>query len=115
MQNIRATVLEVVYAIIPITLVVMILQFTVIFMPLETLLQFLIGIVMVGLGLILFLLGVHVGLLRMGEMVGSALPKTKKMWMVVFFGFLLGLVVTVAEPDVRVLANAVDVVSGGII
>lgn len=113
MQDIRDTIKEVVYAIIPITLVVTILQFTIIWLPLEMFLQFLVGVAMVSIGLILFLLGVHIGLLPVGEMVGSALPKTKKLWLILFFGFLLGFVVTVAEPDVRVLANQIDLVSNG--
>lgn len=113
MQNIKETALEVVYAIIPITLLVLILQFTIIFMPAEVFIRFLIGVLLVGLGLILFLLGVHTGLLPLGEMIGSALPKTGKMGLVVLFGFVLGLVVTIAEPDVRVLATQIDLVSDG--
>ncbi|WP_017754140.1 DUF1538 domain-containing protein [Calidifontibacillus oryziterrae] len=113
MQNLIDTIKEVFFAIFPITLVVILLQFTIIGMPMEVFLQFIIGVVMVSLGLILFLLGVNVGLLPVGELIGSTLPKYGKVWVVVFFGFLLGFVVTVAEPDVRVLALQVDLVSGG--
>ena len=115
MDNIKETVLEVVYSILPITIVITILQFTLIWLPAETFLQFLIGAIMVGIGLILFLLGVNIGLLPVGEMIGSALSKTKNLALIVFFGFLLGLVVTIAEPDVRVLSTQVDSVSGGAI
>ncbi|OEF98188.1 DUF1538 domain-containing protein [Desulfuribacillus alkaliarsenatis] len=113
MHNVKDTVMEVVYAVLPITIVVILLQFTIIWMPMETFIQFLIGLFFVSTGLILFLLGVHIGLLPVGEMIGSALPKTGKSWMVIFFGILLGFVVTVAEPDVRVLAIQVDLVSDG--
>jgi hypothetical protein len=113
MHNLKETVLEVVYAVLPITVLVILLQFTVIFMPVQTFIQFLIGALMVGIGLILFLLGVNIGLLPIGELIGSALPRTEKMWMVVLFGAILGFVVTVAEPDVRVLATQIDLVSGG--
>jgi len=68
---------------------------------------------MVSVGLILFLIGVHLGLLPMGEMIGAALPNTGKISLVVLFAFLMGFVVTVAEPDVRVLATQIDVVSQG--
>ncbi|QAS54324.1 DUF1538 domain-containing protein [Halobacillus litoralis] len=115
MDNIKETVLEVILSILPITVVITILQFTLVWLPLEMFLQFLIGVLMVGIGLILFLLGVNIGLLPVGEMIGSALSKTKMVWLIVFFGFLLGLVVTIAEPDVRVLASQVDQVSGGAI
>ncbi|SFJ25457.1 Protein of unknown function [Halobacillus dabanensis] len=113
MDNIKETILEVILSILPITIVITILQFTLIWLPMEMFLQFLIGVLMVGAGLILFLLGVNIGLLPVGEMIGSALSKTKKVWLIVFFGFLLGLVVTIAEPDVRVLSSQVDQVSGG--
>ncbi|MBU9711994.1 DUF1538 domain-containing protein [Evansella tamaricis] len=113
MQDIKDTIKEVVYAVMPITIVVVILQFTIIWLPFDVFLQFLVGVLFVTIGLILFLLGVHIGLLPVGEMIGSALPKTKKLWVILFFGFLLGFVVTVAEPDVRVLALQVDQVSGG--
>ena len=113
MQDFKDTIKEVVYAVIPITLVVIILQFSIIWLPFEMFLQFLVGVVFVTIGLILFLLGVHIGLLPVGEMIGSALPKTNKLWMILFFAFLLGFVVTVAEPDVRVLANQIDLVSNG--
>ncbi|MBP2242185.1 protein-S-isoprenylcysteine O-methyltransferase Ste14 [Cytobacillus eiseniae] len=113
MENIKDTVKEVIFAILPLSLVVIALQFTIIGMPTEIFIQFLIGILMVSIGLILFLLGVNIGLLPIGEMIGSSLPKMGKVWLVVFFGFLLGFVATVAEPDVRVLAKQVATVSDG--
>lgn len=113
MQTIMDTVREIIFAVLPVTVVVVILQFTLIFLPFETFLQFLVGVVMVSVGLILFLLGVHLGLLPIGEMIGSALPNTGKAWLVVLFGFIMGFVVTVAEPDVRVLAMQIDFVSQG--
>jgi hypothetical protein len=115
MQNVKDTVKEVVYAIIPLSLVVLLLQFTIIGMPTELFIHFLGGAFLVSIGLILFLLGVHIGLLPIGEMIGSALPKMGKAWLVVFWGFLLGFVATVAEPDVRVLALQVDQVANGAI
>ena len=115
MQNIKETILEVVYSVLPITVVVIILQFTLLWLPMEVFFQFLIGVVMVSVGLMLFMIGVHLGFFPLGELIGSVLPKTGKIWMVVFFGLLLGFVVTVAEPDVRVLATQVELVSQGAI
>ncbi len=115
MQRIKDTLLEAVYAVIPITAVIIVLQFALVRLPVEVFLQFLAGVVMVGVGLTLFLLGVQLGLLPMGEYIGAALPKTGKAWVVVFFGFLLGFIVTLAEPNVRILADQVDIVSAGAI
>ncbi|WP_082234947.1 DUF1538 domain-containing protein [Halobacillus massiliensis] len=113
MDNIKETILEVIFSILPITIVITILQFTLIWLPLENFLQFLVGVLFVGLGLVLFLLGVNVGLLPVGELIGSAISKTKKVGLIIFFGFLLGVVVTIAEPDVRVLSSQIDIVSNG--
>lgn len=113
MQNIKDISLEIIYAVLPITVVVIILQFTLIWLSFEVFLQFLVGVVLVSIGLIFFLTGVHLGLLPIGEMIGSTLPKTGKITLVVLFAFLMGLVVTVAEPDVRVLATQIDIVSQG--
>lgn len=113
MQDIRETTQEVFWAVLPITLVVFFLQFTLIWLPLAVFGQFLVGLIMVSLGLVLFLWGVQVAMLPIGELIGASLPRMGKAWLVVFFGLLLGFAATVAEPDVRVLAMQVDQVSGG--
>ena len=115
MQKIKETVIEVVSAVIPITLLITILQFAIIKLPVNDFLQFIIGIIMVGSGLIFFLLGAQIGILPIGELIGAALPKTGKLWLAVPFGLLLGFVIAVADPDVQVLAIQVDMVSEGLI
>ncbi|TMW70323.1 DUF1538 domain-containing protein [Alteribacter natronophilus] len=106
---------EVSIAILPMVLVVTVLQYTLIGLPQEVFIQFLIGVLFVGIGLFLFLVGVHIGLLPIGELIGSSLPRIRKTWLIIGVGFFLGLVVTIAEPDVRVLAYQVDQVSDGAI
>ena len=115
MQTVEETIWEVVYAIMPITLLVLVLQYTLIWLPFESVLQFLVGVVFVSVGFALFLIGVHIGLLPVGEMIGSALPKTGKVWMILLFSFILGFAITVAEPDVHVLSSYVDQASDGAI
>ncbi|SDO27801.1 DUF1538 domain-containing protein [Alkalicoccus daliensis] len=104
---------EVVMAILPLAAVIIILQYTLIGLPPDLFFRFVAGVVMVGLGLFLFLVGVHIGLLPIGDLIGSTLPKTNKIWLILGTGFVLGIVVTIAEPDVRVLSSQVDDVSGG--
>jgi len=112
-QTPKETVKEVGFAILPITILVIILQYSLIWMPTESFIQFLVGVAFVSVGLALFLIGVHMGFLPVGEMVGSALPKTGKLWLIVLFSFVLGFAVTVAEPDVHVLSDYVDEASEG--
>ncbi|MCE7793634.1 DUF1538 domain-containing protein [Salipaludibacillus sp. CUR1] len=115
MRDIYEQLKEVIMAILPMAVLIIILQFTVIGLPFDIFFRFIAGVIMVGLGLFLFLVGVHIGLLPIGDMIGSALPKTKKPWLIIVIGFILGAVVTIAEPDVRVLASQVDQVSDGAI
>jgi hypothetical protein len=110
---IKESFLEVLWAIAPLTLVVVLLQVAVIHMPLVDFVRFLIGALLVLMGLLLFLQGVKIGLLPMGEMIGAELPKRASLPIVLLAAFVLGFLVTVAEPDVRVLAHQVDLVSKG--
>jgi len=113
--NIKETFLEVLYAILPVTLLVSVLQLTVGRLPIEVFVHFIGGSVMVVLGLLLFLVGVKAGFLPIGEMIGSSIVSQGKLWLILLIGFILGSAITVAEPDVQVLALQVDAVSAGTI
>lgn len=112
MQKLKTIVREVIYSVLPIAVFVSILQIL-LHVPGEDFVQFMVGVIFITAGLILFLLGVNLGLLPVGEAIGSALPKTGKSWIIILSVFLVGFVVTVADPNVRVLATQLDVVSGG--
>jgi len=106
---------EVALGILPISLVVCLLQLTLLHMPWEVFARFALGALFVGCGLFFFLLGVRTGLLPMGEMIGAELPKSGSVKYLVLMSFVLGTAITVAEPDVRVLAHQIDFVSAGLV
>ncbi|MDD4985830.1 MAG: DUF1538 domain-containing protein, partial [Dehalococcoidales bacterium] len=107
--------LEVIKAILPLVLVIVAFQFTPLQMPLHTLYQFLGGVAMVIGGMILFLVGIDIGILPVGEAVGNELPKRGSLSLVIGIAFLVGFTATVAEPDVMVLTKQIGVVSQGAI
>jgi len=113
LEQIRRTILEVVQAILPVTLAVLVLQFTVVRMPANLIFQLLAGAGMAIAGMALFLLGTKIGLLPMGETIGAELPRRGSLFYVVAIAFLIGFAVTVAEPDVIVLTAQVGAVSDG--
>ena len=115
MSVLKEIIKEVLYAVLPLTVVVFIMQLIILSSPTVEILQFLVGLIFVTVGLILFLVGIRIGLLPMGEYVGNTIPHTGKVTLFIFYGFLLGFLVTAAEPDVRVLASQVDIVSDGAI
>lgn len=104
---------EVAISVIPITLIVLILHFTLTPLSNETLFKFLIGAVLIIIGLGLFQLGADIGVIPMGQRIGTSISKSRKIWMIILFGFLIGFGVTIAEPDLQVLANQVAGVSNG--
>jgi len=112
MDEIKYIAKETLQAILPIVVLVMSIQLILFDDPLSEVLQLFIGAAMVSLGLGLFLLGVKIGLLRIGDIIGSELPQRFSFPLLLFSVFCIGIAVTVAEPDVLVLAQQVDQVSG---
>ena len=76
-------------------------------MSTDLMLSFLIGTLMVILGMGLFSLGADVAMTPIGNRIGASLTKSKKIWLMLGVGFILGASITIAEPDLQVLAETV--------
>jgi hypothetical protein len=111
-SEIKKTMREVVTSVAPILAVVIILLFL-IEAPSGDILNFLLGGALTVIGITLFLLGVRIGMLPMGETIGAELPKRQSLIFIVIVVFLLSFLVTVAEPDVRVLTSVFNQASNG--
>ncbi|MCR5308289.1 MAG: DUF1538 domain-containing protein [bacterium] len=101
-------------SVLPVALIVLILSFT----PLARLsgkeqLVFAICAVLLIVGISLFSLGVDFSMSDMGEQVGSSLVKTKKILIILLVAFIMGLLITIAEPDLSVLAGQIKGVFNG--
>lgn len=104
---------EVLYSVLPITILVLILNYTITPIHTPLIIRFLIGSLFVVLGLTIFLLGVEIGITPLGSLTGSSLAKTNKLWIVLLTGIILGFFISIAEPGLMVLANQVDIVTSG--
>ncbi|NLN48727.1 MAG: DUF1538 domain-containing protein [Clostridiales bacterium] len=106
---------EVSLSVLPITVLVIILHFTVV--PLETdmLIRFIIGAIAVILGLGIFLFGAHIGIVQIGSLMGETIARTNKLYLVGILGFILGFLINVAEPDLQILARQVSLATGGVV
>jgi hypothetical protein len=109
----RETFKEVMQAVAPIALIVLLVLALLIRSSPEELADYILGVLMLTAGIALFLIGVKSGLLPMGEAIGSDLPKHGSIYLVILTAFFFGFLATVAEPDVRVLTNMVELVSNG--
>ena len=79
----------------------------------QTLIAFGIGAVMLILGIGLFNLGADMAMTPMGTHVGAGLSKQRKLWLLLAVCFVLGMLITIAEPDLQVLAKQVSGVMDG--
>ena len=97
-------------AVLPIMAIVLLLSFTFTPMPTSILLAFLFGGGLLVVGMMLFSLGAELAMAPMGERIGAKVTKSRKLWFILLLGFVLGVMVTVSEPDLQVLANQVPAI-----
>lgn len=98
---------ESVAAVLPIALIVALLCFSVAPMSNDLMLAFLIGAVMLIAGLGLFTFGVENSMTLIGNHIGAKLTKSRNLLLILAISFLLGVIITIAEPDLQVLARNV--------
>ncbi len=106
---------EALEAVLPILGIVLLLSFTVAPVPPGILMAFLVGAVLLMVGMMFFTLGAELAMTPMGERVGTSLTQTKKLGVILTLGFLLGFIITVSEPDLQVLANQVQSVPNAVL
>ena len=94
-------------SVLPILVIVVILCLCIVPMRTDLLLTFLIGALLLTVGMGLFSLGAEQSMTLIGSRIGTALTKTKNLPLILGVSFLLGFAITVAEPDLQVLASTV--------
>ena len=94
-------------SLLPITAIVLILNFTITPMPFAVRGLFLVGSLLLVLGMGFFTLGADLAMMPIGEYLGQFLSKSKKTWLIVASSLLMGTMVTIAEPDLQILARQV--------
>ena len=98
---------EALKAVLPIIAIVLVLSFTIAPITPSILLSFLLGALMVMVGMMFFTLGAEISMTPMGEKVGSRLTQSKNIWLITILSFVLGVIITISEPDLQVLAEQV--------
>ena len=98
---------EALAAVLPVAGIVLLLSFSIAPMSLSILVCFFLGALLVMAGMMFFTLGAEMSMTPMGEKVGARMTQSKKIWVIVLLAFALGMMITVSEPDLQVLANQV--------
>ncbi len=90
-------------SVLPITCIVIVINFLTVPMNTLSLVSFLLGSVLLILGMCLYTLGVDTAMTPIGAHIGSNVTKSKKIWYILLISFILGVIITIAEPDLAVL------------
>ena len=105
---------ESVASVLPVSLIIILLSFTVCPLPNAIFISFIFAIFLMIFGMGLFTLGVDKSMTPMGEHVGATMTKSKKISIVALVSFAIGTLITASEPDLTVLADAVPAIDSQI-
>ena len=98
-------------AVVPIIAIVLILSFTIAPVPPGILMAFIIGAILLVVGMMFFTLGAEMSMTPMGERIGTRIAQSKRLPVIIGLCFILGFIITISEPDLQVLAGQVPSVS----
>lgn len=98
---------EALLAVLPVIAIVVVLCFTIAPVNPSVLLSFLFGALLVIIGMMFFTLGAEMSMTPMGEMVGAKMTQSRNVFLIVILSFILGVMITISEPDLQVLAGQV--------
>ncbi|MCL1958160.1 MAG: DUF1538 domain-containing protein [Spirochaetes bacterium] len=104
----KEKIMEAFYSVLPITIIVLVVSVFLTSLPSGTVLMFLAGAAMLIVGMGFFTLGADMAMMQMGEGVGIYLTKSSKLFIIIIITFIIGLIITIAEPDLQVLAREVS-------
>ncbi|NLD33566.1 MAG: DUF1538 domain-containing protein [Clostridiales bacterium] len=115
MSLLRQKIEEVSRSLLPVIALVLVLAFTLVNPESDVIIRFLLGSLLLLIGLGIFLLGVDLAMNPIGEHMAAATATSKTAIGVAVLSFLMGFLVTVAEPDLLILGEQVESASGGTI
>lgn len=95
-------------SIMPIAVIIILLALFLTPIDSGTFVLFTVGVVLLIVGMGSFTLGADMSLLVIGEKIGSTITHSRKVWLIALVSFLIGIIVTVAEPDLSILAQQVS-------
>lgn len=114
-EKIKEKLSEVIKAIVPVVAIVLILSVTIVPMPTHVVMAFLYGCILLMIGMVFFTIGSEQAMEPMGKQVGARITKTRKLYLILPLGFLLGFMITISEPDLQVLANQVQSIPNSVL
>ncbi len=113
--NLIDLLIEVTIALTPIILIFIVFQIFLFKLKKKKILDIIKGFALTFFGLVLFLYGVKIGFIPAGNIIGKSLGASSINWLLIPIGFILGFLVTIVEPAIRVLSSEIENFSSGYI
>ena len=114
-QKLKEKIQEAFASVLPITAIVLILSTLMVPISIGTIVMFIAGASLLIIGMGFFSLGADMAMIPIGEATGIQLTKTKKLWLSVILCFTMGFIITIAEPDLQVLARQVPAIPNNVL
>ena len=108
MKLIKDKLVESLKSVLPIALIVFGLSITLVPISTGDMFLFLVGVVCLVFGMSLFTAGAEMSMQPLGSKIGSTVGGSKKIWLIAFISFIIGILVTISEPDLVILAEQVN-------
>jgi hypothetical protein len=108
MNILKKKLLESLKSILPIALIVFVLSVTITPLSPGNMLLFLIGTTFLVFGMSLFNVGAEMSMQPLGVKIGSSVASSGKVWLIALIAFIIGIIITVSEPDLQILATQVS-------
>jgi len=105
--QLKAKFMESLSAVLPITGIVLVLSIFLVPLDVGTIMMFFVGAVLLIVGMAMFQLGAEIAMGPLGEGIGAKMARSRHIWMAILLSFVMGVIITVAEPDLQVLAEQV--------
>ncbi len=103
----REKISESISSVLPIAVIVALMCLSFVPVTTDLMLAFLLGTIMLIIGMGLFTLGAEASMTQIGNHTGAKMTKSRRLWLILLLSFVLGIAITVAEPDLTVLASNV--------
>ncbi|MDO5111174.1 MAG: DUF1538 domain-containing protein [Clostridia bacterium] len=106
---------EALKSVLPVAMILFLLCFSIVPVPNSILMSFVVGTILLIVGMGLFTLGTDLAMTPIGEHIGSAVSRSRSMWQIVAISLLVGVMITISEPDLHVLAQQVPNIPNAVI
>ena len=106
----KEKIMEAFLSVLPITAIVIVISIILVPIPTGTIMLFLGGAALLIIGMGFFTLGVDMAMIPMGEGIGVQMTKSSKLILIIFVGFAMGVMITIAEPSLMVLAHQISAI-----